>query len=38
DLIEQRQEQIAKDNKMKLTHHSLYLYGECTDENCENLD
>ncbi|HAG27974.1 MAG TPA: ferric iron uptake transcriptional regulator, partial [Alteromonas macleodii] len=21
----------------KLTHHSLYLYGECTDGNCDNL-
>jgi Fur family ferric uptake transcriptional regulator len=33
-LIEERQEAIAKANNMKLTHHSLYLYGECQDETC----
>ncbi len=38
DLIEQRQEQIAKENNIKLTHHSLYLYGECTDGNCDTVD
>ncbi|WNC70172.1 ferric iron uptake transcriptional regulator [Thalassotalea nanhaiensis] len=32
DVIEQRQLDIAKDNKIKLTNHSLYLYGECEDE------
>ena len=32
DLIEQRQLDIAKHNKIKLTNHSLYLYGECEDE------
>jgi len=37
DIIEERQEMIAKQHKMKLTHHSLYLYGECTDGNCDNL-
>ena len=31
DIIEKRQEQIAKQNNIKLTNHSLYLYGECTD-------
>lgn len=31
EVIEQRQEAVAKKNKMKLTHHSLYLYGECED-------
>ncbi len=36
DVIEKRQEQIAKKHNMKLTHHSLYLYGECNDGNCEN--
>ncbi|MFT6917664.1 MAG: Fur family ferric uptake transcriptional regulator [Cognaticolwellia sp.] len=32
DVIEQRQEDIAKLHKVKLTNHSLYLYGECEDE------
>ena len=32
DVIEQRQEDIAKSHKVKLTNHSLYLYGECEDE------
>lgn len=36
DVIEQRQNQIAEQNGIKLTNHSLYLYGECTKENCEN--
>ncbi|MED5525988.1 ferric iron uptake transcriptional regulator [Gallaecimonas pentaromativorans] len=31
DVIEQRQKAVAKDNKVKLMHHSLYLYGECED-------
>ncbi|MDG1752300.1 MAG: ferric iron uptake transcriptional regulator [Thalassotalea sp.] len=36
DVIEQRQEDIAKHHKIKLTNHSLYLYGECEDEEaCE---
>lgn len=34
-MIEARQDEIAKTNNMKLTHHSLYLYGECTDVNCD---
>ena len=34
-IIEERQEQIAKEHNIKLTHHSLYLYGECTDGNCQ---
>ena len=37
EIIEERQEMIAKQHKMKLTHHSLYLYGECTDGNCDNI-
>jgi Fur family ferric uptake transcriptional regulator len=37
-LIEERQEQIAKEHNLSLTHHSLYLYGDCTDANCENKD
>ncbi len=35
DTIEQRQKEVAKANNMKLVNHSLYLYGECNDENCE---
>lgn len=31
DIIEQCQIDVAKNNKMTLTHHSLYLYGECLD-------
>jgi Fur family ferric uptake transcriptional regulator len=32
NVIEERQEKIAKSHKIKLTNHSLYLYGECEDE------
>ena len=36
DIIEQRQLDIAKSHNIKLTNHSLYLYGECNDEEyCE---
>jgi len=36
DVIEQRQSDIAMSHKITLTNHSLYLYGECEDENaCE---
>jgi len=36
DVIETRQEDIAKKHKITLTNHSLYLYGECEDEEaCE---
>jgi len=36
DDIEQPQEDVAKLHKVKLTNHSLYLYGECEDEEaCE---
>ncbi|GBL02786.1 ferric iron uptake transcriptional regulator [Glaciecola sp. KUL10] len=34
EVIERRQEEIAARHNMKLTNHSLYLYGECTDSNC----
>lgn len=34
-IIEDRQDQIAKEHNIKLTHHSLYLYGECTSEDCQ---
>jgi Fur family ferric uptake transcriptional regulator len=36
EVIEQRQKEIAAQHGMKLTHHSLYLYGQCTKENCPN--
>src|SRR5690554_4867363 len=37
DVIEKRQLQVAQANNIKLTNHSLYLYGECkTPDNCEN--
>ncbi len=32
DVIESRQLDIAESNGLKLTNHSLYLYGECTDK------
>ena len=32
DIIEERQLLVAKNHKVKLTHHSLYLYGECEDK------
>ncbi|WP_426356888.1 ferric iron uptake transcriptional regulator [Pseudocolwellia sp. HL-MZ19] len=36
DVIEQRQLNIAKTHNIKLTNHSLYLYGECNDvDACE---
>ena len=36
DVIEQRQSDIAVEHKIKLTNHSLYLYGECEDKDaCE---
>ena len=36
EVIEERQLTISKKHKIKLTNHSLYLYGECEDEvKCE---
>ena len=35
-VIEERQDQIAKKHNLKLTHHSLYLYGDCADDDCPN--
>jgi Fur family ferric uptake transcriptional regulator len=29
DVIERRQDEVAERHNMTLTHHSLYLYGEC---------
>mgnify|MGYP001605748183 FL=1 len=37
NVIEQRQNDIAKSHNITLTNHSLYLYGECEDkEACED--
>lgn len=38
ETIESRQEEIAKEHNMRLTNHSLYLYGECKKENCIHLN
>ncbi|PSJ36432.1 ferric iron uptake transcriptional regulator [Zobellella taiwanensis] len=38
ELIEQRQRDIASQHHIKLTNHSLYLYGHCTNEQCEHND
>lgn len=38
NVIERRQDEIAAQHKMKLTNHSLYLYGECNRADCENAD
>ncbi|MEJ2762679.1 ferric iron uptake transcriptional regulator [Photobacterium sp. MCCC 1A19761] len=34
DLIEERQKDIAASFNVKLTNHSLYLYGHCMEGNC----
>jgi Fur family ferric uptake transcriptional regulator len=36
DLIEDRQREIAAENDMKLTAHSLYLYGRSLDGKCNH--
>jgi len=36
EVIESRQNEIAKNNSIRLTNHSLYLYGRCTKENCDH--
>tara|TARA_R110001583_G_scaffold10698_5_gene49117 strand:- start:39347 stop:39769 length:423 start_codon:yes stop_codon:yes gene_type:complete len=36
DLIEQQQKLIAQKYGIKLTHHSLYLYGEPVDGKCNH--
>ena len=38
DLIETRQDEIAMKHNIKLTNHSLYLYGVCTNDECEHND
>ncbi|WP_432453165.1 MULTISPECIES: ferric iron uptake transcriptional regulator [unclassified Agarivorans] len=34
EVIEQRQRDIAKNNGIQLTNHSLYLYGHCIQQDC----
>jgi len=36
EMIETRQVDISNENGMRLTNHSLYLYGECTDTEACN--
>jgi len=36
DIIERRQEEVAKANNMHLINHSLYLYGECKEGDCDD--
>ena len=38
DVIERRQDEIAMRHNIKLTHHSLYLYGHCTNDTCDHAD
>lgn len=35
ETIELRQNQIARKYNVRLTNHSLYLYGHCLDGNCK---
>jgi len=37
EVIEQRQKEIAQRYNIRLTNHSLYLYGHCMDKNEDNL-
>lgn len=34
EVIEQRQREISEKYKIKLTNHSLYLYGKCLSGDC----
>ncbi|ABZ77039.1 ferric uptake regulator, Fur family [Shewanella halifaxensis HAW-EB4] len=38
EMIERRQDEIAMKHNIKLTNHSLYLYGVCTNDGCEHGD
>jgi len=38
EIIEQQQREIAGRHHIRLTNHSLYLYGHCTKPNCEHKD
>ncbi len=35
EIIEQRQKEIANKYNIRLTNHSLYLYGHCINGNCK---
>jgi Fur family transcriptional regulator, ferric uptake regulator len=35
DVIEARQEAVAKKHQIELTNHSLYMYGNCLKKDCE---
>lgn len=35
DIIEQHQKEIANKFHIRLTNHSLYLYGHCVEGNCK---
>jgi Fur family ferric uptake transcriptional regulator len=36
EMIERRQVEISNENGMRMTNHSLYLYGECEDAEACN--
>ncbi|MGY3883985.1 ferric iron uptake transcriptional regulator [Aeromonas aquatica] len=36
EVIEQRQRDIAKVHNIRLTNHSLYLYGHCANGDCKH--
>jgi Fur family transcriptional regulator, ferric uptake regulator len=38
EVIERRQLEIAARHNIKLTNHSLYLYGHCTNDECNHND
>ncbi|MCC4265578.1 ferric iron uptake transcriptional regulator [Oceanimonas baumannii] len=38
EVIEERQRVIAGQFNIKLTNHSLYLYGHCTNDGCQHND
>lgn len=35
EAIEARQREIAQSHQLRLTHHSLHLYGRCENTQCE---
>lgn len=36
EVIERRQEEIARQRRFKIADHSMILYGHCLRENCPN--
>jgi len=36
--IERRQNKIAEERGFKIRDHALYIYADCTRENCPNLE